>query len=155
MTTIVYRDEVMAADGRGYGGSAYDSSVGAKRKVWRLRDGSLLGCSSGYCGAGEALRDWIDTGAFPLDAPAFEKFVLLLVRPDGGVFYYRNGPWPSGPVTADYHAVGSGADVALGALWSGNGAAVAVRAACAHDPMSGPPITTLRLGAPENDAEYR
>lgn len=60
MTVIAYRDGVMASDSRAYG---YDRSpVGAKRKVYRLDDGTLLGVSSANIGVPRVVRDWIAGG---------------------------------------------------------------------------------------------
>lgn len=40
MTTVVYRDGVMAADSRAYAG--YNTTLGSKSKIRKLADGTLL-----------------------------------------------------------------------------------------------------------------
>lgn len=51
MTTIAYRDGMMAADSRAYAGNA--SPVGSKTKINRLKEGSLFACSTSKTGAME------------------------------------------------------------------------------------------------------
>lgn len=145
MTTIAYRDGVLAADRRAYSGGK--SPIGLKTKVERLKDGSLLGVSSTVVGASTQIRDWVERGC-PLPAPDDlqpESFELLLIRPSGEVFYACNAPTLTGPLEAAFLAVGSGSDYALGAMSMGASAVEAVEVAASHDPWTGGGVNSLLL----------
>lgn len=146
MTTIVYRDGELAADSRAYAG--FNATLGIKSKIRKTKGGVLLGCSSNKPGQAEAVMDWYIAGADIKKVPSFEPveqdFTLLVVLPDGTALYGYSSFHLSGPLTAPFFAIGSGALVALGALQLGASASVAVEAACVHDIWSGPPIEVLR-----------
>lgn len=130
MTTIVYREGVLAADSQAYCGSRR-VSLGTKVKVRRLEDGTLIGASSSIVGATDDLLDWYEH-----DTPLPEKydsFQLLVVNPDGSAFLAFDNTSLSGPITGDYYAIGSGEDFALGALAMGASAEEAVRIASQFD----------------------
>lgn len=144
MTTIAYRDGVMASDSRGYGGDR--APVGSKTKIHRLPDGTLMGCSSNAPGQPEAVFAWYAGGADPREAPAFgdAKFRLLVVRPDGQSFLGENSFYLSGPLDARFFAVGSGQEYALGAMEAGASAVRAVEVAIKLDVWSDGEVRVLR-----------
>lgn len=141
MTTIAYRDGVMAGDSRAYSGNR--APIGNKVKVERLRDGTLLGVSSTVPGGAETVRRWWDDR--DLDLPS--AFSLLAVKPNGDVYYASDTPHLSGPLRAPFFAIGSGNELALGAMEMGAAAVEAVRAAAKHDPWTGLPIYAVRHDA--------
>ena len=105
MTTIAYRDGVMAADSRAYSGTRFP--VGSKVKCRRLEDGTLLGISSTVPGEAEAVARWFEAGADPKAGPASEpKHTLLAVRPNGEVFYSDDSYFLSGPLSGEFFAIG-------------------------------------------------
>jgi hypothetical protein len=141
MTTIVYRNGVMAADSRGYSGNR--EPLGRKQKIKRLASGTLVGCSSTKVGGGEAIIRWYEAGCpFKPEMELPDTFTLLVVHPNGESFRADDKLMMAGPVFADYHAIGSGSEIALGAMaYSGLCNAIeAVRVACIHDVWSDPPI---------------
>lgn len=146
MTTIAYRDGILAADSRGYAGN--HASLGTKSKIRKCPDGTLVGCSSNKPGQTEAVMAWFMAGADPLKAPTFGEggpdFTLLVVRADGTALYGDGSFHLSGPLTAPFFAVGSGRGPAYGALEMGASAQRAVEVACLHDVWSGGPIETLQ-----------
>lgn len=144
MTTIAYKDGVMAADTRAYAG--FNTSIGEKRKVRRLADGTLVGCSTNRVGFGEAIIDWYSRGVDPDKHPTAgeTKFALLAVKPNGDGFYAYDDFLLSGPLRAPCFAIGSGEGAALGAMYAGATAERAVEIACDIDIWSGRPITVLR-----------
>lgn len=148
MTTIAYRDGVMAADSRAYAG--YNAALGNKTKIRRLDDGTLIGCSSTVPGFGEAVLDWYARGGKPDDAPKAEasKFSLLVVKPDGSALYASDAFHLSGPITAAFYAIGSGEGPAQGAMHAGASAKQAVEIACRVDVWSGLPVMTLTHADP-------
>lgn len=146
MTTIAFRDGVMAADTRAYTGGR--PPIGRKVKIQRLDDGTLIGCSSTTPGQGEAVIRWFAAGADPHNTPPGEaKTTLLAVKPNGEVYFASDSYNLSGPLSGDYFAIGSGDSYALGAMAMGASAERAVEVACDLDVWSEGPITTLVLGA--------
>lgn len=140
MTTVVYRDGVMAGDSRAYSGDKHP--IGAKVKIRRLPDGTLLGASSTIPGAGEAVLDWYANGA-KKDADLPEHFTLLVAKPNGDVFYNNGGKIFSGPLIGDFFSIGSGEQYAHGALLMGASAVEAVKAACLADAWTDFPIFAI------------
>jgi hypothetical protein len=143
MTTIAYKAGIMAADTRAYGG--FNTPLGQKRKIRRLPDGTLIGCSSNQVGLGEAVMDWYEAGADPEKGPKADetKFTLLVVKPNGEAFYGYDSFYLSGPIRADCFAVGSGEGLAHGAMRAGASAERAVEIACDADIWSGLPVLTV------------
>lgn len=145
MTTVAYRNGILAADSRAYSGDR--TPVGWKAKAHRASNGILYAVSSTCVGADALLRDWIEADC---PRPANddlkpESFTLLLVKPDGGVFFANGNLALSGPLTDDFFAIGSGEQYALGAMAMGASAEEAVAVACRLDPWSGGDITVLKL----------
>lgn len=150
MTTVAYRDGVMASDSRAYSGDRLP--IGSKQKIRRLTDGSLLGISSSIPGFAEALWKWIEAGRVYEDAPKATKelkFDILLVTPSGEVYYANDDFHFSGPLSAEYFAIGSGSFYAMGAMHVGATAQAAAECACALDVWSSHPVYTLALKDPE------
>lgn len=145
MTTIVYRDGVLAADSRAYAGDS--SNIGMKTKIHRLDDGTLFGASSNAVGADGILRRWVEEGCPPPQSSDMkpDTFELLLIRPNGDVFYAHDNLGLSGPLAADFFAIGSGDKYARGALRMGANAVRAVEVASLEDAWTDGPIITLNL----------
>jgi hypothetical protein len=145
MTTIAYRDGVMAADSGCWMGAA---SHGWAEKVARAPDGSLYGVT-GDAAECETYPDWVREGASG-DHPAPRRlgvdgnsFLVLIARPcglieiiaSGGIERYRGAP---------YFAVGSGAATAFGALFMGATAEQAIEAAKEHGEGAFGAVRTVR-----------
>lgn len=139
MTTIAYRDGIMAADSRAYAGDKHP--IGSKVKIRRLEDGTLIGASTTIVGGGERVLDWIE-GGMDNDEVVPESFQVLVVRPGGKIFVGTGNCYLSGPLDASYIAIGSGEQYAHGALMMGASAVEAVRVACHCDPWTATPIYT-------------
>lgn len=137
MTTIVYRAGVMAADSRAYSGDKHP--IGAKVKVRRTKEGVLIGASSTVVGATEQICSWYEKGR-PEGFDLPERFSLIVAHPDGRVFVADDQQFLSGPLEADFFAIGSGEQYAYGALFMGADAIDAVRAACFSDVWTDLPI---------------
>lgn len=150
MTTIAYRDGILAADSKAYGGK-FCASPGEKSKLHRIAKGRLkgwlVGISSNSVGADTLLLDWIARGA-PLPTSGDmrpDEFVILALAPDGSLYLANDNLGFSGPITSAYYAIGSGADFALGAMAMGASAAQAVATAALFDPHTGGAVHTLKL----------
>lgn len=151
MTTIAYRNGTMACDSRGYTGGK--SPIGSKCKIERLEDGTLLGASSTVPGGGEQIRKWYKDGCpKDVDYNLPDKFTMLAVKASGEAFYADDNLMLSGPLTADYFAIGSGLDFALGAMAAGQSAIMAVNIACELDVWSEGPVFSLTHFEKHGDA---
>jgi ATP-dependent protease HslVU (ClpYQ) peptidase subunit len=152
MTTIAYRDGIMAADtqlSRG-GEPSYGSLKIAKTNKF------LIGLGGDACADGpvlafirehEHLLDEEDT-AFELyryweDLKAFGDYSLIMVDRKGAIYQVTDGP--PVPIPNTFDAIGSGGQYAMGAMMHGATAAEAVRTARALDIYTGGHITTIRF----------
>ncbi|MBZ9600747.1 peptidase S14 [Phyllobacterium chamaecytisi] len=143
MTTVVYRDGVMAADSRAYAGNK--QPLGTKRKIHRLADGSLFGCSSSKVGLPEKLRRLVEEFGVETSFKESIDAQAIVVKPNGDIFYFNAEDGFSGPIASDFIAIGSGEHFAQGALMMGADAVRAVEIGCECDVWTGGPITQLKL----------
>lgn len=121
--------------------------VGCKTKIFRLSNGSIIGLSSPKPGLSEAFRDWIENGSDHNNIPKFDDFNItaIEVTQKGEIYYYDNSVYPSGPLNAEYFAVGSGDHYAFGALYLGASAVEAVKAAGEFDSFTNQEVEHLEL----------
>lgn len=147
MSCVAYKDGVLAGDSRAYGGD-YQSSPGQKAKIHRLPDGSVVGITSAVLGMPERYTEWLrngaDLGKFGEGSP---DCCVMMVKPNGDLFIAQDGLYFSGPIKSRFHAIGSGAKYALGAMAVGATAVGAISAACQFDPHCGGEVMTLTVGA--------
>lgn len=148
MTTIAYRDGIMAADSGCYTGGAEHCWT---RKIAVGKSGTLYGVTGGAAES-EGFLAWVDAGEDQSSRPMPRQigpsdeyrtsFGVLMVTPDGDIsFLTAQGPerYPGAP----YMAVGAGAEVAFGALFAGASAEIAVAAAAAHSGGARLPVRTV------------
>lgn len=145
MTTIVYRDGVLAADSRAYSGARH--SGGQKAKIFITDRGTLIGCSTNQPGLAEAFARWrmMSTDSMEFEFDKEPSFSALEILPDGRWLLFEDSLFPSGPISGDFIAVGSGAEYALGALSLGATAVAAVEVAAGFDVWTGCPYHILTL----------
>lgn len=141
MTTIAYRDGVLVADTCANRGGVIFSGI---TKIVRLSDGRLAGAAGGAGYNGAFLR-WCEAGCVG-DVPEAKAEdnnfdTGLIFCPDGELILYEPGGHFS--QRPPYYAIGSGKEIAAGALWAGASAEMAVMAAAEHDPYTRAPLTIL------------
>jgi ATP-dependent protease HslVU (ClpYQ) peptidase subunit len=144
MTTIVYRDGILASDTQiSYGSTLMPGSV---RKIHKLSNGALYGFT-GSLEVGEIMRRRV-TKASDEDGPLEEEvdlkgevFEAIIVQPDGQILCFENRIWME--IKCPYIAMGSGKDYAYGALHMGASAKQALKTAMTLDPATGGRIITL------------
>lgn len=137
MTTIAYDGHELAADSMVSLGSIKYTT----RKLVRLKDGGLLGAAGKTVEISRLVRylnGENDT------RPKIPSVHAIHVHPDGRVFLYAQGI-DDEPVLDRFVAVGSGGDIALGAMEAGKSAFLAVEIACRRDSNSGPPVESISL----------
>jgi hypothetical protein len=156
MTTIAYKDGVMACDSCWTGDEMQETS---QTKIVRLSSGALLG-GSGDNDSREvyALLDKVKSAkSLPTRTQLAElrcSFSGLLALPNGSVFKISAdfgekekdsdyGIWPVG--RRGIAAAGAGAHLAIGAMAAGKSAREAVAIACAWDINSRLPVHMLEL----------
>lgn len=151
MTTIVYRDGIMAADSR----VTVDSEAGGSRhfrceKLYRVetprgKTRAVIGLA-GESFPGLVFLKWFRTGADepPRQLTDIDSDFTALVLTREGLFEYDRWCEPE-RVLGSFHAIGSGCKAALGAMHAGSNAIVACRIACKIDPFSAPPVTWMSL----------
>lgn len=143
MTTIAYRDGIMAADSGCFNEGLYEGEVD---KISILHDVGVLGCCGEY-GAILKVVEWLTGGGKPDEKPSLSRdseFAGLLVKRNGEVVHYQRGLRPL-RMTADFHAIGSGRQIAVGAMAAGASAERAVRIACHYDQISMEPVSTQSI----------
>lgn len=140
MTTIAYKDGVLAADTQVTENG--DWICGHMLKIWRLPDHRLFG-GSGSAVDVEAVLAWLTDGG---DKPEVgENFTGLIISPQGGVTCIENKHLRTLNMEAPYYAIGSGKSVAWGAMFAGADAETAVRAAIKHDTTTGGTVAVLHI----------
>lgn len=143
MTTIVFRDGILAADGRI---THNDTIVGDNfTKIHVLADGGAVA----MCGRPDEcvpIIEWLKAVAAGEQAgpqPDVESSTLLHISGDGVVRVLNDRHWIE--IEEPYFAAGSGATAALGALHAGASAIEAVAAAIKTDPYSGGQVRAVTL----------
>ncbi|MFA5567960.1 MAG: hypothetical protein WC972_04855 [Trueperaceae bacterium] len=143
MTTIAYRDGVLAADTQVNNGSA---RVGTVQKVHRRADGHMA-AGTGDFSYTQRFIAWFlggEAGEPPLPKrgdDGNDEGQGFIFRPDGRIVCFE-GTGPN-ELTAPYWAQGSGRNFALGAMAHGASAEEAVQAAMRHDVWTGGEITVI------------
>ena len=144
MTTIAYRDDVLAGDTQVTCGTTID---GRDQKVFRK--GTLLFGSIGCSGLGERFVSWVRRGMIgecPTLRPGEkddDAWGLLFPGADLVLWRFQDR-WARH--RAPFFAYGSGAEFAMGAMAFGATAEEAVKVATRFDTGTGGEITVLRRG---------
>ena len=139
MTTIAYRDGVLAGD------SCFSIDtyiIELRSKLHRLNDGSIVG----YCGSPDdfvAIHKWLNGKDVE---PDFSSTTVLRLTKSSLLKYDAQIPLKLNK--KKYIAIGTGMPIALGALYAGATAIEAVKAAIAHDSKSRGPVTWMTLIVP-------
>jgi hypothetical protein len=145
VTTIVYRDGVMACDSQV---TCSEVKYAKAKKIRKLGDGSLLGVSGNWAAAYRLLMGVREDGTIP---PALLETTkgagALFIRPDRSMWCIEGGKGGGVyPVLGPYLADGSGFLAAMAAMMGGADAVKAVQIACELDVNSSLPVYAERLG---------
>lgn len=139
MTTIAYKDGILASDSR----LTIEDNVQTDKckKIWRLADGTLF-AASGDNEGGLLLLAALRAGR-ELGAKSDRAFDAIRILPKGRIFVTEGLVWSRWP--EKWVAIGSGAKYARAAIMAGAGAHDAVKIAIGLDPHSGGRVQQLRL----------
>jgi ATP-dependent protease HslVU (ClpYQ) peptidase subunit len=138
MTTIATDGQTMAGDSLTTAGGqvVFDRSV----KVRRMKDGTVIGCSGNVTEITAFVRYMEHKNG---DRPSVsEEFDALILHPSGKIEWMNNKFEPVQYLAP--MAIGSGGDLAIGAMMAGASPKRAVAIACERDTCSGGQIMVLR-----------
>lgn len=143
MSVIAWDGKTVSADRQAMLGSTKETAT----KLWQLEGGMVIGVT-GTLPAGLIMRQWYVDGAnlckYPESQKSDSDFANMLVCKDGKAWFY--GQYPVAiPVEQNFYAIGSGREVALGALAMGASTDRAVQIACAYAEGCGNGIDTFFL----------
>lgn len=135
MTTIAYRRGVLAADSQITSG---DLRAGRARKIGRHLD--VLAAWAGKVHDGQPFLRWVE-GGMEGEPPEMEHATGALFFPKEEVVLFHSGGSESRYV--DTFGMGTGGEIAQGAMLAGATPFEAVKAAIKLDIYSGGPVRTL------------
>jgi ATP-dependent protease HslVU (ClpYQ) peptidase subunit len=154
MTTIAYRDGVLAADSQCQAGGRI---LGETRKITRIDKvdkPEMLVAVAGNLDKCQVFKQWCETG-YPRNPPNlkeisenedFGAFVIINTEPTIIVYEYETN-CVGVPIRAEFRALGTGADFAIGAMAMGASARKAVEIATKYDIYTGGEIRELRFSS--------
>jgi ATP-dependent HslUV protease subunit HslV len=145
MTTIAYRDGILAADGLATRG---DNIVERNcKKLIRMNDGGVVGCC-GHIGRLLQFIEWLEDKSKPMPSLAMDdgQTSTIIVLNGEGLTEYQNVGFSK--VDDLYTAWGSGSAAAMAALAMGADAETAVRIASEVDVWTGGQVMTMAYERP-------
>jgi ATP-dependent protease HslVU (ClpYQ) peptidase subunit len=140
MTTIACDGQSMAADGQ----STQNAVAVTKEsvKVFRQPDGSIVGMA-GHAMYKSAMLKFLASGEKPSVEIGPDDISALVLHLDGAIALYVGAEY-QGDVSAPF-SIGSGGEIALGAMLAGASPRQAVEIACQRDIYTGGTITEIAL----------
>lgn len=152
MTTIAYKDGVLASDSRAtWAGNVKANCI----KMWRIQSkvepvkGEVLLGVCGNLAAALLFKDWMEAGGAPnlkeRGVDADDSFGAIIVHKSG--LYSADHLCRIEAMPEEFWSDGSGSQFALGAMACGKSAADAVRVASRFDCYTGGRIVTMSLTA--------
>ena len=145
MTTIAYRDGILAADTRATD-DGYHPGIARCEKLFRV-DGDII-ATAGDDAPGMVFVDWYPKRKKRVKPPAKlidgDADFCCLVLTKEGLWWYDKWCRP-GKVMHDFYAIGSGGSYAMGAMDRGATAAQAVETAMRYDCYTGGDVVTMQL----------
>jgi ATP-dependent protease HslVU (ClpYQ) peptidase subunit len=149
MTVIVWDGETLAADKQATENGVLHTITKIRKVAKGKYKGWLLG-NAGSAASGQMMMDWFEVGAdprtFPYENQKTEGLCayLIAISPQGVIHRYEHLPIPI-IFEDEFYAIGSGKDMAIGALAMGADAATAVQVVCTYETDCGVGIDVLPL----------
>ncbi|MBW1784758.1 MAG: hypothetical protein JRL30_28940 [Deltaproteobacteria bacterium] len=131
MTTIAYKDGVMAGDRQQ---TCNGVIVGYRTKIHK-HEGCLIGC----CGDVQdcvAFVEWFKKGCGEEKPQVSDHFTAMVIYPDTKICMFGDKLFPH-ELGANSHAIGSGCEIAIGAMAVGANPIEALAVACKIDTGTG------------------
>lgn len=140
MTTIAYRDGILASDSDA--GRGDYRCAGSTQKLFRTREG-VCGVTGGIARAMAIVR-WLGADEPQGECPiATDEFTVIHVKRGGTVDLHEDGGVHHPQF--EFMAWGSGMAAALGALYAGADARQAVAIAAKIDPHTGGKVVSMKV----------
>lgn len=139
MTTVAYKDGILAADSQSWQG---DVRSGLVKKIRRLNDGSLIGVAGTY-GHIQVFADWWHKGGDLDNLPQLGESTVIHIRSKTVTIFEYGGHYDISK--RRYWSGGSGHVIAKVAMECGKNAYEAVKVAVMFDAWSGGPVRHMRL----------
>lgn len=144
MTTVVYKNGCLAFDSR-----LVEDNICTGTIVKGRHTKNLLMAGCGACEDIVAVFDWLEAGGGEENKKKFGlarevKCQVLTINKNGEVISYEGQLYPM-KTNSPWYALGSGSDVALGALEMGATAKEAVQVASKYDVNTGGTVHTLSI----------
>lgn len=150
MTTIAYREGVLASDSRVTIKAFIDNDN--VKKLFKLPDGSVVGMAGSWTPGMDLYRALKKAAKEAKDGEEMQlpfvngKYQAILVSPLGDAWYNENGEWNNlKKWNYDYIAIGSGGAVAMAAMDAGADARTAVAVGIKRDVYSGGKIQSYKV----------
>ncbi len=142
MTTVAYKNGVLAFDSKV---SSSGVHVGWMVKGRKTSKYLIAGC--GACEDLQAFIDWMVSGGAQEDKKKYGldrevDLAAIVINKKGKVLHYESRLYPY-EINSELHAVGSGADIAIGAMAFGATSSQAVKIASKFDVATGGTIKDL------------
>ena len=144
MTTIAYKDGVLAADSACVCDGVYEGRV---EKVVRSNALNAYIAVSGNLANQAIFQRWLESGARESEKPELDDFSAMVVRGDGAVTQYDK-LLEEFRIYGEFFAIGSGRELAVGAMAAGATAVEAVEVACRFDTSSHGPVDVFDVASP-------
>lgn len=154
MTTIAYRDGIIAADSW----ASLENTAGARRhqckKLYRKtikkgnKEQDVIIATAGTTSPSLVFVEWFGSKKAPPESLLYlgGDFTCLILTPDG--LFEADAYCVLDEILEPYYAIGSGATAAIAAMRCGKSARDAVRVAASIDPYTGGRIVTMSLEKP-------
>ena len=141
MTTMVYRDGILASDTSIHQGGCFLGET--EEKIFE-HNGSLFGVTGALKGI-VVLKKWLAAERSMEEVSNFkdENFEIIEIDPEGHVFFMHDDFLPA-PINAEFHALGSGYKIAVGALDVGATAVGAVETCIKRDCYTAGKVISLK-----------
>lgn len=139
MTTIAYRDGILATDRQTTCGSGRKECA----KMWAVK-GAVIAVA-GILSDGIKFRDWWQAGKPENGWSITDDTTIIVVNLDTGELVEYDSNMVPMPVYGEFYSWGSGCDLATGALEMGADAVQAVDIGMKHDAYSGIGISILNI----------
>lgn len=164
MTTVCYRDGIIASDGQVTSGDRIDNLN--LKKVRKINNCLVAGAGrlSSVFSFFEWFERWSDAQVVQGQAPHVDVFIPegiddedfqgLVIFSDKTIFHYEGGKKSYSMPKEQYVSIGSGCDYALAAMDAGASAVEAVTIAIQRDVFSGGEIFTEELDEEEEELTY-
>ena len=142
MTTIAYKDGILASDGLISNAQGIVSG-----KMCKVAEGrTIIGGAAGTLGDVVAFLEWVKKHDGSLQKrPKFEGNLNGFIIHRDGTLFFIDDNFTAAPAGVKISALGTGIELALGAMAAGASAEQAVAIACELDTNSAQPVSFVSL----------